>query len=167
MDFINTYATGGLGDIISFASNFLVLIVLTVVLFLFAMRAGRAVFTSLVIALYAGYGLYTVFPYKEMLAGSGGTVATASNLVLFLGLSFVPYLLLRKIATSGLMRINPLIMIILSVATAGFILVLGYQSFDLGSLLPLTPMLESILMPEQYFFWWLVAPLAGLFIAAR
>lgn len=168
MDSLNSLATGGFGDIMSFVSNFLVLLVLAVVLFLLAMRAGRAMFISLVLALYAGFGLYTVFPYaKTLTAGDTATMATASGLLIFGLLTFFPYILIRRVATSGLMHINPIIMFLLSLVTAGFILALGYHLFNLESILPLSASLKAIITPDKYFFWWFAAPLAGLFLASR
>ncbi len=168
MDSINSLATGGLGDIVSFVSNFIVLLVLAAILFFHSVRSGRATFISLVLALYAGFGLYSLFPYKAaFLNGAAGVTATATGLLIFGVLTFFPYILLRRIATSGLMHINPVIMFLLSLVTAGFILALGYHLFDLSSIIPLSAKLAAILTPDKYLFWWCVAPLAGIFLASR
>ena len=168
MDSINSFATGGLGDIVSFIGSFLVLLVIAVALFLFALRAGRATFASLILALYAGFGLYTIFPYKDLL-GAGGTplVATASGLLIFGILTFVPYMLLRRVITGGHTRIDPITLVVLSLVTAGFILALAYNFFNLESVLPLSGSLKALVEPDSYLFWWFAAPLAGIFFATR
>ena len=66
MDALNALATGGFSDIVAFIGNFLVLLLLAAALFFFALRAGRALLVSLILALYVGFALFTVFPYKEM-----------------------------------------------------------------------------------------------------
>ena len=168
MDSINSLATGGLGDIVSFVGSFLVLLVLAGALFLFALRAGRATFASLVLSLYAGFGLYTIFPYKGMLGADGTSLgATAAGLLLFAVLTFVPYMLLRRVATGGHTRIAPVTLAVLSLVTAGFILALGYHVLNLEAVLPLSASLKAIVAPDSYLFWWFAAPLAGIFFATR
>ena len=53
--------------------NFLVLIVLTLAVYMFAMREGGAGVISLNIALYCGYAIYSVFPYRDQIITIGAT----------------------------------------------------------------------------------------------
>ena len=147
--------------------NFLALIVLTAVLFVFAMKAGRAAFISLVLALYVGFGLFMVFPWKaQIIAGDGVTKAVVA-LLLFVGLSIIPFLILRRVNTMGAMRIHALPLFGLSVLSAGALLALSYHFLNLATILPATPPLTTYVLPEQYLFYWLVAPLVGFFVFAR
>lgn len=168
MDALNQFATGGLGDIVTFFGNFLVLLVIAVALFFFALRAGRAMLISLILALYVGFALFTVFPYKEMfLVGDSALVRAVAGIALFAVFSFVPYLLLRRVSTSGSLHINPIVLGLLALVTGGFVLALGYHVLDIAAVIPLTPSLDALFAPDKYFFWWFVAPLIGVYAAAR
>lgn len=167
MDTVNTLATGGFSDIIGFVGNFLALLIVAGVLFLFALKAGRAAFITLVMALYAGFALFTVFPYKDMLAGDSATAAFVANTLIFGALTFFPYVLLRRISTTGSMHINPVLLFGLALLSGGFILALGYHILGLSAAIPLTPTLNALFAPDKYFFWWFIAPLVGIFLTAR
>ncbi len=167
MDTVNTLATGGFADIIGFIGNFLALLVVAGVLFLFALKAGRAAFITLVMALYAGFALFTVFPYKELLSGDSAIATFVANILIFGALTFFPYVLLRRISASGSMQINPILLFGLALLAGGFVLSLGYHILGLSAVLPLTPSLSALFGPDKYFFWWFIAPLVGIFLAAR
>lgn len=168
MDALNSLATGGFSEIVAFVGNFLVLIVLAVLLFFFAVRAGRALLISLILALYVGFALFTVFPYKETLLVGDSTLARAvAGMVLFAAFTVFPYILLRRVSTTGALSINPISLALLALATGGFVLALGYHVLDIASVIPLTPSLDALFAPDRYFFWWFLAPLAGIFITTR
>lgn len=168
MDALNALATGGFSDIVAFIGNFLVLLLLAAALFFFALRAGRALLVSLILALYVGFALFTVFPYKEMfLVGDTPLVRAVAGIALFAVFTFIPYVLLRRVATSGSLQMNPLALGVLALATGGFVLALGYHVLNIAAIIPLTPSLDALFAPDQYFFWWFVAPLIGIFVATR
>ena len=168
MDALNSLATGGLSEIMAFVGNFLVLILLAVALFFFAVRAGRALLISLILALYVGFALFTVFPYKEtFLVGDSALARAVAGMVLFAVFTVFPYILLRRVSTTGSLSINPISLALLALATGGFVLALGYHVLDIASVIPLTPSLDALFAPEGYFFWWFLAPLAGIFITTR
>lgn len=168
MDALNAFATGGFADIIAFIGNFLVLLLLAAALFFFALRAGRALLVSLILALYVGFALFTVFPYKELfLVGDTPLVRAVAGIALFAVFTFIPYVLLRRVSTSGSLQMNPLALGVLALATGGFVLALGYHVLNIAAIIPLTPSLDALFAPDQYFFWWFVAPLAGIFVATR
>lgn len=167
MDALNTFATGGFADIINFVGNFLALLIVTGALFLFALKVGRAAFIALVMALYAGVALFTVFPYKDMLSGDSATATFVANAIIFGVLTFFPYVLLRRISTTGSMHINPVLLCGLALLAAGFVLAVGYHLLGLSAALPLTPSLSALFGPDKYFFWWFVAPLVGIFLVGR
>lgn len=168
MDALNQFATGGFGDIVAFFGNFLVLLVLAVLLFFFALRAGRAMLISLILALYVGFALFSVFPFKEMfLVGDTPLVRAVAGIALFAVFTFFPYVLLRRVSTSGTIHINPLVLALLTLVTGGFVLALGYHVLNIAAVIPLTPSLDALFAPDKYFFWWVLAPLVGIYATAR
>lgn len=168
MDMLNSFATGGFSEIMAFVGNFLVLILLAVALFFFAVRAGRALLISLILALYVGFALFTVFPFKDMfLVGDSALARAVAGMILFGVFTVFPYILLRRVSTTGALSINPISLGLLALATGGFVLALGYHVLDIASVIPLTPSLDALFAPEGYFFWWFLAPLAGIFITTR
>ena len=168
MDSLNALATGGFSDIVSFFGNFLVLLVIAVLLFFFALRAGRAMLISLILALYVAFALFTAFPYKEMfLVGDTPLVRAVAGIALFGVFALFPYILLRRVSTSGSIHINPLILALLALVTGGFVLALGYHVLNIAAVIPLTPSLDALFAPDKYFFWWFLAPLVGIYASVR
>ncbi len=168
MDALNSFATGGLGDVIGFVGNFLVLLVLAALLFFFALRAGRSLLISLILSLYVGFAIFSVFPYKEMvIVGDTPLVRAVCGIALFAAFSFFPYILLRRVASAGTMRIHPLMLSILALVTGGFVLALGYHVLNIAAVIPLSPSLDALFAPDKYFFWWFLAPLVGTYLTAR
>lgn len=168
MDSLNAAATGGFGDIVGFFGNFLVLLVIAGLLFLFAWRVGRAMLVSLILALYVGFGFFTVFPYKEaFIIGDTPLVRAVAGILLFAVLTFFPYVLLRRVSSSGNMRIGPVMLGILALITGGFVLALGYHVLNIAAVIPTTPSLDALFGPDKYFFWWFLAPLVGIYVTSR
>jgi hypothetical protein len=168
MDSLNTFATGGFADIIGFVGNFLVLLIIAAVLFFFALRAGRTLLISFILSLYVGFALFTVFPYKELIiVGDTALVRAVASIALFAAFTFFPYILLRRVSSSGSMHINPIVLAALTLVTGGFVLALGYHVLNIGAVIPLTPSLDALFAPDKYFFWWFLAPLAGVYLTAR
>lgn len=168
MDSLNAFATGGFGEIVGFFGNFLVLLVIAALLFFFALRAGRSLLISLILALYVGFALFTAFPYKEMfIIGDTPLVRAVAGIALFAVFTFFPYILLRRIASTARMQINPLTLSILALVTGGFVLALGYHVLNIAAVIPLTPSLDALFAPDKYFFWWFLAPLVGTYVTAR
>ena len=163
----NLAAAGSVADVTGFIGNFLALLIVAGAILLFTLRQGRASFVSLVMSLYAALGLFSVFPYDDLLKGDSAMGSFVASALVFGGLAFASYLLLSRVTTTGTMAMHTLILAILSVLTAGFVLAVGYHLLGLSAAVPLTPSLAAILGPDRYFFWWCVAPLAGMFLAAR
>ncbi|MBU2158781.1 hypothetical protein KKD81_00090 [Patescibacteria group bacterium] len=167
MDSVNLAATGGFAEIISFVGNFLVLLIVAGAFFFFALRAGRAAFITLVMSLYAGFALFTLFPYTKLLSGDSAMTVFVANSIVFGVLTFFPYVLLRRVSTSGNIHIPGLFLAGLSFLAAGLLLAIGYHVLSLSAAIPLTPSLSALFAPDSYFFWWFAAPLVGIFLTAR
>lgn len=149
--------------------NFLALIVLTIVLLFFAMRGGRSGLISLILALYAGYALYIVFPYTHAVISAGGTplIQAVLSVILFALATFVPFLLVRRLTGGGFGSLSILQNLVLSFLAAAFLMALGYHVFDVSNIYSFSEPLNQLFEPEGFFFYWFVAPLVGLFILAR
>lgn len=167
MDQVTALANSGASGVLPVVMNFIALIVLSIVLFAFAMRAGRPAFISLMLSLYVGLGLFLVFPWKDQLMTGDGMTKAVAALLIYIGLSAVPFLILRKVNTMGLMRIHPVPLFIVSMLAAGSILAIGYHFLSLAVILPATPPIAAYVLPEQFLFYWLAAPLVALLIVAH
>ncbi len=167
MDQVSAIASTGATGIMPILMNFLALIVLTLVLFAFALKAGRASFISLILSFYVGFGLFMVFPWKEQLMSGDGTTKAVAAVLIFLALSAIPFLVLRRVNTMGLMSIHALPLFLLSALSAGALLAVSYHFLNLAKILPATQSLSTFILPEQFLFYWLFAPLFGFFVFAR
>ena len=169
MEALAATASTSLDTVWLFVGNFLVLAVLTIVLLMFSIRGGRNALISFILALYAGYAVYVVFPYTDSIVGSGGSpmVQAVISVGLFAAASFVPFLLIRRLTGGGFGSLSLFPNLILSFLAASFLLALGYHVFDISNIYTFPAPLDQLFAPAGYFFWWFVAPLAGLFALAR
>lgn len=151
------------------AGNFLALIVLVVLLYLLGRYVGRGAFISLIVSLYAGYAFFLTFPFtKQIAAALGGTAIATSvaSIVIYAAATFAAYFVVRKAISGDYFHFNTISLIVLSLLAAGFILALAYHSFSISALYAYPSPLAHIFTPPAYFFWWFLAPLAGLIILA-
>lgn len=151
------------------AGNFLALIVLTLVLFVFAIRRGGSGLISVNLALYAGYGLYTVFPYREAVIGVGATplVQATLSIVLFILMTALPFVISLRLTSQSFGALSILQNFALAFLAAGFMMALGYHVFDISNIYTFSEPLNQLFAPEGYFFYWFAAPLLGLYFIAR
>lgn len=151
------------------AGNFLALIILTGVLLFFAMRGGRGDLISLILGLYAGYALYMVFPYKDAVISAGGTplVQAVLSVILFALATLPPFILIRRLIGGGFGTLTFFQNLLLSLLASAFLLALGYHVFDVSNIYSFSDPLNQLFAPEGYFFYWFIAPLAGLYFFAH
>lgn len=166
---ISTLATTAAADAWVWAGNFLILIVLTVVLLIFAIRQGASGLISLNIAVYAGYALYTVFPYREGVIAVGNTpvLQAGISIALFIGLMAIPFMISLRLTAPSFGQLSIIQNLLLSFAAACFMLALAYHVFDVSNIYQFPEPLNALFEPEGYFFYWFIAPLAGLYFLAR
>ncbi len=162
-----TLATHTLTSTTSFISAFFAVLVLAAAFFLFARYVGRGQFVAFLISLYTGYALYSIFPFMSSLPSAPASTALIARLVLFAVLSFVTYLVLRRIVVSDFLSIGTLGLVALSLLGAGFLLALAYQVFSARDVYTFTPSVDALFAAKTYFFWWIAGPLIGLFAFAR
>jgi hypothetical protein len=154
----------------SFILSFLALIVITAALFAWSLRSGKRGIVALTLSLYAGYALYAVFPYADQVLAAGKDSALAlfiTKVVLFLALSAIPFYLLLRTVAADWMPGNKLVLLVACALTGAFIIALGYHTLGAKAAYAFTPSIDALFAPAKYFFWWFIAPLAGVFLLVR
>lgn len=147
----------------SITSDFLSIIILAGALFIFARYIGRGPFVALIVSLYSGLALYTIFPFMHYLPSAPARTALISDVALFIGLSAIAYTILRRVVVSDFISLGTISLVILSLLGAGFLFALAYQVFPVRAVHSFTPAINALFAPKTYFFWWISAPLIGLF----
>lgn len=150
--------------IIAFGADFFAFIVVAGAIATLAFYFGRDRLVSLIAALYAAIVLYRAFPYTSLLPADnayvqiGVFVAFAFvALIAFAGLSFF---LARS--TSSFFGTA-----VLSGVTAGLVLAIAIHVLPVQTLYSFSAPTLALFASPEMFFWWLVAPLAGLFFFSR
>lgn len=146
----------------AFGHDFLAFIVLAGLALLFSFYFGRDRFAPLIAGLYAALALYTAFPYSGMLSGPYMKIGlyivlTIIGFLAFYGLSFF---LARS--TSEIFS-----QIVLSILVAGFVLAISIHVLPVQDVYHFTPATAALFASNQSFFWWLAAPLVGLFFLGK
>ncbi len=163
---VNTLATHYAFTIWNSASDFLIIIILFGILFLFAWYIGRATLVSVLMAFYAAYAVYSAFP-TSYLPTAPALTALLANVGLYSGLTLVFYIILRRVVVSDFLYIGIFGTIILSFLGAAFLLALAFHIFPVADVYHFTPAVDTLFAPKAYFFWWFSAPAIGLFFLAR
>ncbi len=148
-------------------SDFLIVIILFGVLFLFAWYIGRATLVSILIAFYAGYAVFAAFPFMSYLPTAPAMTALLAQVALYAGLTLVFYIILRRVVVSDFLYVGIFGTIILSLLGATFLMALAFNVFPVAEVYKFTPAVAALFAPVKYFFWWFIAPAVGLFFLAR
>lgn len=151
------------------AGNFLALIILTLALFVFALRRGGSGLISINLSLYAGYGLYTVFPYRDAIISIGATplVQATLTILLFVLMTALPFMISLRLTSQSFGALSVFQNLALALVAAGFLMALAYHVFDLANIYKFSEPLNQLFAPEGCFFYWFIAPLVGLYFIAR
>lgn len=164
---VTTLATTTALSAWNFASDFLIVIALFGALFLAAWYIGRATLVSVLMAFYAAYAVYIAFPYASFLPTAPALTALISQIALYLMLTLVFYIILRRVVVSDFLYVGIFGTIILAFLGATFLVVLAYHVFPVAQVYTFTPAIDLLFAPKAYFFWWFSAPAIGLFFLAR
>lgn len=165
-----TFATTGAMEAWSFVLSFLALLIIAAVLFGFALRYGKSALLALVIALYAGYALYVVFPYSDAVLAIGAGSALMlfiAKLVMYAILTYIPYYLIRRYGGHDYAEGHRLFVLLAAFLAAAFIIAIGYHTLGAKAAYSFTPAIDNLFAPAKYFFWWFIAPLAGVYLLVR
>lgn len=163
---VNTLATHTALTAWGAASDFLIIIILFGVLFLFAWYIGRATLVSILLSFYAAYAIYLVFP-SSYLPTAPAMTALLANVGLYAALTLAFYIILRRVVVSDFLYVGIFGTIILAFLGATFLLALAFHVFPVASVYNFTPAVDALFASKQLFFWWFVAPAVGLFFLAR
>lgn len=168
-DQINSFATNGIESIWLWVGNFLVLLVLTAIMIGFSYKAGRGGIISLILSFYAGYALYTVFPYSDTIVSAGGTplVKAVISIILFGIATTIPFHFIQRLTTGGFGVLAFVPRFALSFLSSTFLITLAYHVFQLHNIYSFPDPINGLFAPDQYFFWWFIAPLVGLIFFVR
>jgi hypothetical protein len=151
----------------SFASDFLIIIVLLGAFFMYAWYIGRGPFIAILLSFYSAYALYVVFPFSSYLPSAPALTALVAHVALYLAFTAIFFLILRRVVVSDFLYVGIFGVIALSFLGAAFILVLAYHVVPVAEVYTFTPPLDILFAPKEYFWWWFVAPAIGLFFLAR
>ena len=162
---VSNVATASAGHAWALVGNFLILVVLTVVMIGFSYYGGRGGIISLIMCFYAGYAIYLVFPYTDFLVNAGGEplLKALISVILFILSIAVPYLFINRLIKGGFGILSFVPRFVLSFLAACFLLALAYHVFNVNHIYTFPEPMNTLFAPDEFFFWWFIAPLAGLF----
>ncbi len=164
---VNTIATHYAFTVWGATSDFLIILILLGAFYLFARYVGRGPFVGLLLAFYAGYAVYAMFPYDSMLPSAPASTALWTRVGIYAAFVIIFYLILRRVVVSDFLYIGLFGLIALSFLGAAFLLALAFHTFPVSNLYAFTPAIAALFAPAQYFFWWFAGPAVGLFFLAR
>lgn len=161
---VNTFAATGLSNAWLFATNFLALLIMTVIMIGFSYKAGRGGIISLLVAFYVGYALYMVFPYSQSIIDAGGTTTIKAGLsiTLYIIFTIIPFKFIQRLVGNGFGVLSFVPRFALSFLAAAFLLAVAYHVFHVSNIYTFPEPINTLFAPDKYFFWWFVAPLLGL-----
>jgi hypothetical protein len=161
---VSDLATSGAHSAWLLVGNFLILLILTGLMIGFSYKGGRGGIISLLIAFYAGYAIYSVFPYTKDIVDAGGStmVKAIISIALYAGATFIPFHFIQRLTTGGFGVLSFVPRFVLSFLAAAFLLTLAYHVFHVQNIYSFPDPINSLFAPDEYFFWWFIAPLVGL-----
>lgn len=161
---VTTFASHGAASAWIYIGNFLILFILTLVMIGFSYKAGRGGIISLLVAFYAGYAIYSVFPYTNAIIGAGGStlIKAVISVVIYAIATFIPFHFIQRLVGNGFGVLSFVPRFALSFLSAAFLLTLAYHVFHVSNIYTFPDPINSLFAPNEYFFWWFIAPLLGL-----
>jgi hypothetical protein len=160
---VGNFTTAAAANSWGVVSNFLVLIGLSVLFILFSYRS-RGGIISLIVAFYVGYAIFLVFPYTQNIVASGGDplMKAGISVAIYFICCIIPFLFIERLASGGFGILSVLPRFGLSILAATFLMALAYHVFHVNNIYTFPEPMNTIFAPDQFFFWWFVAPLLGL-----
>lgn len=166
---VSNVATSGFESIWLLVGNFMALLILTLIMIGFSYKAGRGGIISLIIAFYAGYALYIVFPFTGDILEAGGStlVKAVISIGLYIAMTFVPFHFIQRLTSGGFGVLSFVPRFVLSFLAAAFLLTLAYHVFQISNIYSFPDPISSLFAPDEYFFWWFIAPLVALLFLVK
>ncbi|HEY0964731.1 MAG TPA: hypothetical protein VGE31_02965 [Candidatus Paceibacterota bacterium] len=155
--------------VLNFLSETAYLLIVFGVLLMYAIGRGRQAIINLIFGLYLALLITLEFPYYDHMLGGLSTpqMVSAGKLGFFAVITVILTWLCSRIMPDEFRerKFESLPKKIIHAASATIlIMIFSFQVLPVTDfLVPGTPV-QSLFAPEAYFFWWLMLPLAILFI---
>ena len=149
--------------VIRCGTEFSAFIVIAALVMAFAFYFGHDRLLPLIAALFMAITLSKAFPFSSMLPVNPYTQVglyagfVVIGLIAFSGLSYF-----MASGSIGFVKTG-----ILSVLTAGLIIAIAIHFLSIENIYAFSAPTKALFASNQAFFWWLIAPLAGLFFLGR
>lgn len=147
---------------IGFGSDVFIFIAIVALALIFAFYFGRDRLVPLIAGIYVAIPLYTYFPYADVLKGSPYFALGFFALLIFV--SMLAFSGLAGFIASG--GVGLLKMLVLSALVAGLLMAIGINLLPVKDIHAFSAPTVA-LFSAQLFFWWLVAPVAGVFLFGK
>lgn len=148
---------------IGFGADFFAFIVAAALIAAFAFYFGADRLMPFAAGLYAALPLYARFPYMEALGGNPYLeVALFAILVLVGTVAFSGLSYLLQSGGGGMLKTGAL-----SVILAGFVLAIAVHVLPVSEFYTFSEPTRALFESEHAFFYWMLSPLAGLFLLGR
>ena len=168
MDFavqVGNYTTALASNSWGILSNFIILLGLAVLFILISYRT-RGSIISLTVSFYAGYAIYLVFPYTSQIVQSGDSplMKAIISVGLYLAACILPFMFIERLSGGGYGILSVFPRFGLSFLAATFLMAIAYHVFNVSHIYTFPEPMNTLFAPNQYFFWWFIAPLVGLLL---
>lgn len=161
---VTDFATHSAASASVWAMNFLALLILFGLMIAFSYKAGRGGIISLLLSFYAGYAIYSLFPFTNAIIGAGGTpiLKAVISIVIYAVATYVPFHFIQRLTKGGFGVLSFFPRFVLSLLAATFLLSVGYHVFHVSNIYSFPEPMNTLFGPDKYFFWWFIAPMLGL-----
>jgi|TARA_Y100000310_G_scaffold345555_1_gene466522 hypothetical protein len=156
----------------SFSVDFFIILALFALLVGYSFRYGKARIISLILSLYLALLIFIHFPYGEIIQNTvkGQLSLFAVNSVIFFIILIVSYIVLNRLirvefSSRDTRRWSDTIL--LSAFATVLLLAFSYHVLPIVSIHDFEPRVDLLFERAEYFFWWLLIPLAGLLFTVR
>lgn len=154
--------------LIDLASELTYLLAVFGVFLVLALSLGRQAVINVIVGLYLGLLITLEFPYTDFLASriESATLLAIAKLSLFTFCTTLATVIIVRVMPDEFREKRfeslPKKLLLAGAATV-LVMVFSFHGLPVTELLtPGTP-IQSLFAPEQYFFWWLILPLATLY----
>ena len=167
---LSTYSKDVFGLAAEVSAITFVALGLVIALLLISLRFGTDLVIALNLGLYIGYLAHTNFPYLAKAREIGGESPDWwADVGVFVVFTLAGFFIFKRVISSAFMELEArwLDSVLLAVSTTLFIGVLTYALFPLPHTPIVTPIFTEWLSATYLFFWWLMLPLAVIFVVSR
>ena len=148
--------------VINFSTDFFAFIAIATAVAAFAFYFGRDRIVSLLAGMYAAIPLYLAFPYSDILSTPLLHVALYLALA---GIGMVAFSGLSAYIAGG--SLGFIKMAALSAVTAGMLIAISIHVLPVEQVYTFSAPTKALFASNQAFFFWLLAPLAAIFLFGR